>query len=234
MDGSRPAGSEVGERIVFNFHGVGTPHAGLPADELPYWCPTDLYLRLLDTIAATPAQTGMPVEITFDDGNRSDLDIAAPALAERGLSATFFVCSGRLDDPRYLDAAALQALVGLGMRVGSHGRDHVDLRRADAATLAEETDGSQRTLSAALGAAVDAYAIPFGSYDRRVLSALGGYRVIYNSDQVRAGRADRRIVPRVSYVAGWGPDTPTELAAARYSPIQRQKNNLKFLLKRLR
>lgn len=222
------------ERIVFNFHGVGAPHAGLPADELPYWCPADLYLRLLDTIAQTPASTGVPVEITFDDGNRSDLDIAAPALAERGLSATFFVCSGRLDDRRYLDADALQALVSLGMRVGSHGRDHLDLRRVDLATLAQETDGSLRTLSAALGAAVDTFAIPFGSYDRRVLGALGSYRVIYNSDQVRAGPGDRRIVPRVSYVAGWGPETPQEKAAARYSLIQRQKNNLKFFLKRRR
>ncbi|MGH6911590.1 MAG: hypothetical protein ACREEG_15485, partial [Phenylobacterium sp.] len=72
------------DRIVFNFHGIGTPRAALPADEAPYWCEPDLYFRLLDAIVALQAETGAPVEITFDDGNRSDLDIAAPALAERG------------------------------------------------------------------------------------------------------------------------------------------------------
>jgi peptidoglycan/xylan/chitin deacetylase (PgdA/CDA1 family) len=222
------------ERIVFNFHGVGTPHAGLPADELPYWCARDLFLKLLDAIAKLPAETGAPVEITFDDGNRSDLDIAAPALAERDLSATFFACAGRLDDPRYLDRAALRTLEDRGMMVGSHGHSHVDLRKSDQATLQQETSGSRLALAEALRGGVDSFAIPFGSYDRRVLGALRSYRRIYTSDQVRAGKTGLRIVPRISYVAGWGPETVRERALERYSFLRRQKNSLKFLYKRLR
>ena len=222
------------ERIVFNFHGLGTPHAGIPDDEAPYWCGRDLFLRLADSIAGLPGETGMPVEITFDDGNRSDLDIAAPALAERGLTATFFACSGRLADPRYLDPAALRALTDMGMCVGSHGHDHIDLRKADAATLQRETSGSRQALADALGGEVDTFAIPFGSYDRRVLGALGGYRRIYNSDQRRAPASAARIVPRISYVEGWDADTPRERALQRYSLVSRQKDRLKFFLKRLR
>lgn len=231
---SAAAEAQHSERIVFNFHGVGTPHAGLPEDELPYWCESDLFFRLLDVMATLPDRTGTAVEITFDDGNRSDLDIAAPALAERGLTATFFACAGRLDDARYLDPAALRSLEEMGMGVGSHGHGHVDLRKSDAATLQRETSGSRQRLAEATGSSVDSFAIPFGSYDRRVLGALRGYRRIYTSDQARAGRGGLRIVPRVSYVAGWTLETARERALEHYSFLKRQKNNLKFLYKRLR
>jgi len=226
-------GGEGSERTVFNFHGVGTPHAGVPADEAPYWCPSDLFLKLADAIADLHRER-RPVEVTFDDGNRSDLDIAAPALAERGLSATFFVCAGRLDDPRYLDAAGLRALHDMGMSVGSHGHSHVDLRRSDEATLRLETSGSSQAIGEALGSRVDSFAIPFGSYDRRVLGALKDYKRIYNSDQVRAGGPGQRIVPRISYMVGWGPQTPRERVLQPYPFLRRRRDGLKFMLKRLR
>jgi peptidoglycan/xylan/chitin deacetylase (PgdA/CDA1 family) len=227
------SGARGSERIIFNFHGLGTPHADAPDDEKPYWCAPDLFLRLLDEIAAIPARTGLPTEITFDDGNRSDLEIAAPALAERGLTATFFVCAGRLSMPAYLDAAGLRALRDLGMGVGSHGHSHLDLRKADAATLQTEAVGSREALTAALASPIDTFAIPFGSYDRRVLGALRDYRVIYNSDQHRAS-GEGRVVPRISYVAGWGADTPRSKALERYSALRRHKHRLKGVLKRLR
>ena len=37
------------------------------------------------------------VALTFDDGYLDNLEIAAPLLAERGLPATFFVCTGGMD-----------------------------------------------------------------------------------------------------------------------------------------
>jgi peptidoglycan/xylan/chitin deacetylase (PgdA/CDA1 family) len=222
------------ERIVFNFHGIGTPRAILPSDEIPYWCERDLFLRLLDAIANLQDEIGEPVEITFDDGNRSDLDIAAPALAERNLSAAFFVCAGRLDDPRYLDRAALRTLEDMGMSIGSHGHSHVDLRKSDRATLQQETSESRRSLAEAVRGSVDTFAIPFGSYDRRVLGALGSYRRIYTSDGIRAGKAGLRIVPRVAYIAGWEPETVRECAMEKYSFLRRQKNSLKAFYKRLR
>ncbi len=38
-----------------------------------------------------------PVWITFDDGDPTVLDVAAPLLAERGMTATAFVCAGMVD-----------------------------------------------------------------------------------------------------------------------------------------
>jgi len=78
------------------------------------------------------------VRIFFDDSNRSDVDIALPALLERGMRATFFVLAGRLDDPAHLDDSDLRRLVAAGMGIGSHGMRHRDWRRLDDAELDDE------------------------------------------------------------------------------------------------
>ena len=39
------------------------------------------------------------MRLSFDDGNSSDVEIALPALRERGLPRRFFVVAGRLDRP---------------------------------------------------------------------------------------------------------------------------------------
>ncbi|HYL90029.1 MAG TPA: polysaccharide deacetylase family protein [Burkholderiales bacterium] len=42
------------------------------------------------------------VALTFDDGLRSNVDVAYPILRELGLSATFFVCPGLIEERRWL------------------------------------------------------------------------------------------------------------------------------------
>ena len=73
------------------FHGIGTPKRELEPGEGRYWISVDAFLAMLDVLARRPG-----VRISFDDGNRSDFDVALDALRARGLSATFFVVAGRL------------------------------------------------------------------------------------------------------------------------------------------
>ena len=153
----------MGNRLVINFHGVGEPHAWVPRDELPYWCSEKDLLSLLDSIPEVSAQLQLPIAITFDDGNASDLRITAPAMKHRGLSGSFFVCAGRLDMPGYLSSAQLNELVAAGMTVGSHGWDHVDwrkLKRDD--DLDREVVQARDRIADTLSSAVDSVAIPFG------------------------------------------------------------------------
>lgn len=191
--------------LVANFHGIGTPGRSVPADEVPYWCPQSSWPEMADALARLAADERVTLEITFDDGNLSDLTEAMPALLRRGLTATFLVCSGRLGRPDYLSPAHLRELKAAGMEIGSHGHDHVDLRRVDDETLAVETETSKRVIEDAVGAPVTRFALPFGSYDRRVLGSLRQYETVYSSDAVRAQRG-RWLVPRYSYVNGWRPD----------------------------
>lgn len=195
---------------ILTFHGIGAPARTLESGEAPYWIPRDLFLRILDRIAA-PEPGDLPVAVTFDDGNRSDLEIAAPELVARGLTAQVFVLTGRLGAPGSLDAADVRALLGMGLGIGTHGIAHIDWKSAPAAVLAEEIGTSRDRLGAIAGGPVETAAVPFGRYDGRVVRALrrAGMRAIYTSC---GGIADTRrdVRPRTSVRA----DTPLEAVSA--------------------
>lgn len=205
---------------VANFHGIGTPGEGVPPEEVPYWCPTSLWPDLADALVGLSSEGQVKVEITFDDGNLSDLTVALPALLDRGLKATFLVCSARLGKPGYLTPENLRELVAAGMEVGSHGHEHVDLRRLDDEGLAFEARSSRKLIEQAAGAPVRRFALPFGSYDRRVLANLHDYESVYSSDAVRA-RPGRWLVPRHSYVRGWRADDLRRFALDEAPPVKR-------------
>jgi peptidoglycan/xylan/chitin deacetylase (PgdA/CDA1 family) len=57
----------------------------------------------------------LPLAITFDDDDPSHVDWAAPALRERGLPATFFLCGASLDVPRAFWWEHLQTLFDRGL-----------------------------------------------------------------------------------------------------------------------
>lgn len=221
------------EELVVNFHGIGEPWDGVPADEVDYWCPQAEFGPLLDELVEVRDSGRVRLRVTFDDGNASDVVDALPALRERGLSATFFVCAGRIGAPNYLDEGDLLELRESGMAIGSHGWDHVDLRRTDDAALAREADGSRTRIEGTCGVPVTEFALPFGSYDRRVLRALRGYREVLTSDRGRA-RPGTWLTPRESYVRGWAPGDITRMAEAHVSPADRLRRRAKRLLKSLR
>ncbi|HWB46474.1 MAG TPA: polysaccharide deacetylase family protein [Hyphomicrobiaceae bacterium] len=149
------------------------------------------FVSLLDCVADLRAEGTLPIDITFDDGNVSDLSIALPELSKRQLPATFFLCSGRLQSRNYLDAGAARELVAAGMGIGSHGMHHRDWRMLDEAELIDEISLARRELEDACGLPITKVAIPFGSYDRRVIGKVRaeGFSHVYTSD---GGLAYRR------------------------------------------
>jgi peptidoglycan/xylan/chitin deacetylase (PgdA/CDA1 family) len=187
------------------FHGIGTPRRELEPGEDRYWVRQGRFLTILDDLATWP----VPVKISFDDGNRSDLDIALPALAERGLRADFFVLAGRLSAAGSLDTDGVRELHAHGMGVGTHGMVHHSWRRLDAPARNTELVRAREHLAGLIGAPVDTAACPLGRYDRRLLSELRrlGYRRVYTSDR-RLARAAAWLQPRFS-VRRW--DSPGSL-----------------------
>ena len=183
-----------------NFHGVGGVGRSFEENEAPYWLSRDLFVRVLDMVAAHPLRSA--IALTFDDGNHSDVEIAAPALLERGLSATMFVLTGKVGEPGYLSVDDLKRLGELGFRIGSHGVDHVRWDRIDEDDLASEVSVSLEFLRATLQTANLSVALPFGGYNHRVLATLAAHGVteIYSSDGgpklLRGGAIPRLSVQR--------------------------------------
>jgi peptidoglycan/xylan/chitin deacetylase (PgdA/CDA1 family) len=223
-------GGDVSSRSVHNicFHGIGAPGRELEPGEDVYWISVDAFVGMLDVLAG---RTG--VRISFDDGNKSDAEIAADALQARGLSATFFVVAGRLGAPGSLDRDDIHRLQRAGMAIGTHGMDHRPWRGLAAAELERELVDARMRIAEAVGHPVDEAAVPLGAYDRRLLQALRrlGYTKVHTSDRFPAREGDW-LQPRFSVVATDTPETlENELLATPPASLLRRA---RIRLKRLR
>jgi peptidoglycan/xylan/chitin deacetylase (PgdA/CDA1 family) len=180
------------EVVGISFHAIGVSSVPLTTEDRAYAITRDVFLAVLDEIAERS-----DVEVSFDDGFASDVEIALPALTERGMSAAFFPIADRLGRPGYVDSAGLRALSSAGMIVGTHGMRHRSWRGLDNDLRHEELVAARSAIAEAAGVDVTAAACPFGSYDRRVLRALRecGYQRVFTSDRRRA-QAGAWLQPR--------------------------------------
>ena len=222
----------MARRIGLNFHGIGSPARDLEKDEAPYWLSEAQFTAVLDRVAAAPDPHAFV--LTFDDGNLSDYDIALPALAERGLSASFFVLTGRLDQPGSLGRSHISTLLDAGMRIGSHGIAHVGWPGLDQDALDRELGQSRSVLQDICGLHVTEAGIPFGLYNARVLRALrrNGYTVAFSSD---AGRMNDHsfLRARTSLRGDMTPAQFDDILAGRMPPAKRLRRTLGMTKKRL-
>lgn len=166
-------------------HGIGRPARQLDPGEDERWVTVEQFEQVLDAVAERD-----DVHLTFDDGNESDVEIALPRLADRGLTAEFFPFAGRLGQRGYLDRAGLRDLVRAGMEVGSHGWEPRDWRRLDDRHARRELTDAPRLLGDLCGRPVRRFSLPSGAYDRRVLNRLrqAGATRVYTSDGGAASR----------------------------------------------
>ncbi|WP_114284275.1 polysaccharide deacetylase family protein [Candidatus Halocynthiibacter alkanivorans] len=218
--------------IILNFHGLGTPHADVDATEAPYWLSVAQFEQVLDRVQSFSSGGGR-VRLTFDDGNRSDLEIAVQKLRQRGLEATFFVLLGRMADPRYLSAEDIRDMAASDMNIGLHGRHHLDWRHVAAETFQDETVRAAYELSEITGSCIDEVAIPFGAYNRKIMAALHRqhFRKIHTSD-TGAACISARIQPRNTIRADTDVASLGQILQDRYSLQRRLKRRLSQLLRR--
>jgi len=216
---------------TINFHGVGTPGPSIDPSEAPYWISADYFEEITTRIKGS-ADVGR-IAITFDDGNLSDLEIAAPILKQHGLEARFFVLTGRMDMSGYLGLPEIRDLIDMGFVIGSHGRDHISWAGLEPDALDRETAGSKRTLEQQLGQPVTEAAIPFGNYDRKTLAALrrAGYAAAWTSD---GGDMDmtRFLRPRMSVRSDMTIAAVEKALFAPIPPLRRARRKLAMARKR--
>ncbi len=114
-----------------------------------------------------------PVLVTFDDGYRDTLTTAAPALAERGMTATVYVTTGVVDgvspggDPM-LTWSQIDELAGMGHEIGAHSHTHPQLDTLPLRSVRREVGGSRALLQDRTGLPIASFAYPHGYSDARV------------------------------------------------------------------
>ncbi len=172
------------QNLVCIFHGIGEAPPHVPPAERPYWMPRQAFETFIRAAGDAASEQGVELLASFDDGNRSDIEIAAPLLLDRGIRGAFFPCAGRIGQRHYLAGADLRELRGMGFEIGSHGMDHVAWTALDAAGLTRELHAARTMLEQTIGQPLHSAAIPFGAYDRRVLKAMraANYSTVHSSD----------------------------------------------------
>lgn len=188
----RPGGfSRPGLRVLA-YHAIGTPMEDDPRGtfnlEPGLFAAQMRHLRDQNAGRLLPLEVGAlkrehpGIMVTFDDGYRDNLSVAAPILAELGIPFTVFVCTGAVAERRkgFLapgDVRELSKVPGAG--IGSHSVSHVRLTECDDGTLGRELADSKSYLEDLLGIRVGPLAYPYGAVDRRVRDAAerAGYSI---------------------------------------------------------
>jgi peptidoglycan/xylan/chitin deacetylase (PgdA/CDA1 family) len=221
--------------LILNLHGIGEPHDAVDEKEKEYWSSTAAVNGLLDQITDRQGNSDLKIAITFDDGNASDALVALPALTGRKLTASFFVCAGRVGIRNYLDRFMIKDLVDSGMIIGSHGMAHLNWRTLNDFDLEVEISDARHKLEDIIQRPITTVAIPFGFYDRRVLNRLlrDTWKCIYTTDGGFSCSSER-VKPRQTVRAAMYDESLLHRLCI-YPPARvRLRRKLSRLYKRLR
>lgn len=132
-------------------------------------------LPLRTAFSLSPGFKGTRVLITFDDGYRDNMEVAAPILEEFGQRATFFVSSAFIDGDARITAGfkhygdlpsmtwqQLGRLAEHGHEIGLHGHGHPNYAALSRAEAEEDVTRSRELVGLRTGFIPISFAYPFG------------------------------------------------------------------------
>jgi peptidoglycan/xylan/chitin deacetylase (PgdA/CDA1 family) len=144
--------------------------------------------RYLSEPGSRDTRRGAPCLLTFDDGLRSNFNVAQEVLSRYDVKGLFFVCPGLMDvplaqqqqvvssqlfphpdptgysiaDPTLMSWNDLEQICKMGHVIGSHTMRHKCLSLLNHEEMQQEIAGSSQMLSSRLGIPVRWFAFPFG------------------------------------------------------------------------
>lgn len=148
------------------------------------------------------------IALTFDDGYRDILEVAAPILMAHKIPFTVFVTSSYVqsNSALYLTPTELRRLADLsGVTIGSHGATHIPMAECADGVLWKEVHGSRLYLEDVLGKSVTAISYPHGAVNMRVRDAAqrAGYTLgVCSRADINEDDRDPLLLCRTEIVSG--------------------------------
>jgi peptidoglycan/xylan/chitin deacetylase (PgdA/CDA1 family) len=229
----------AGRSVVLMYHRLGDGTVGREPGEETYAVREEAFRAQMQCLAdgrhqvkdlqalvapAAPVVSEREVALTFDDGCRSDIAVAAPVLAELGLPAAFFVTPAWIGTPGFMDWGDVRELNRMGMTVGAHGLDHTPLNSLSPVELGRHLREARRELAGRLGEDPVALSMPGGAGGDRELRAARevGFQIVAGSVP-RCHRACGvpQIVPRFAVRRSTTVDAFRDLVEQRPSALVR-------------
>jgi len=132
-------------------------------------------IRLIDLIrhlALGEPLPPKPIILTFDDGYGDSYSDAFPLLRKYDFVGSFFIITDFVGQEGYLTWEEALRMHRAGMEIGSHGRDHPDLKGKPLDYIVWQVLGSKEAIEARIGEPVRFFSYPSGQYDERVMTIL--------------------------------------------------------------
>ena len=138
-----------------------------------------MLLPILNYLVRPQAAEKKLVALTFDDGPCSDTNRLLDELKKRGVHVTFFMQGPNAQ--RY--PAIVKRCYEEGHQIANHTYDHAELTKLSDAQIKKQVGDTAAILDQAIGAK-NTYIVrpPYGSYNQRVLNALGVPAIYWSVD----------------------------------------------------
>ncbi len=186
------AAENKGLRVLM-YHSIGSK---VPGDTLSlYSVSSDTFEKHMNLLVKEFPSKTVPlsvhndegIAITFDDGYKDNLTIAAPLLLERNIPFTVFVAPSLITsgDKRYLDKFTLKELSHYpNVTIGAHGYNHIKLTELDENMILKELSDSKHFLEDIIGMPVNTMSYPHGGRNKRIeeLVKYAGYHLAASSN----------------------------------------------------
>jgi peptidoglycan/xylan/chitin deacetylase (PgdA/CDA1 family) len=107
--------------------------------------------------------------VTFDDGHLSNYTIVFPLLESLGVKATFFINTGSIGKPGFLDWNMVVEMQKKGNVFGSHGHNHLKMTDISLQESKYEFIKSKELYELNTGMEISLFSFPHGLYNNRLL-----------------------------------------------------------------
>jgi peptidoglycan/xylan/chitin deacetylase (PgdA/CDA1 family) len=170
-----------------------------------------------------PLPAGKPIVVSFDNGYQSQYTNALPVLRRLGwVGDENIQLTGLPPSQGGLSQAQVKGLVTAGWELDTQGVSHADLIALNTTQLAEQVDGSRKTIQQRYGVPVNWFCYPSGHYNATVIAAVksAGYTGSTTVVPGWAGPAsDPYRLPRLRVLGGTSPESLLgELQSIRNDP----------------
>lgn len=136
--------------------------------------------KVINGTATDPQIKGGLMALTFDDGPSANTEKLLDAMKKRNIKVTFFVVGERLDEFSTL----LKREYDEGHEIGSHTYNHMNLGKADSASITENLQKTQNKMEEVLGVSLGSILVrpPYGSVSDTAKSTINAPLILWSID----------------------------------------------------
>lgn len=154
--------------------------------------------RLYEAIARGE-DVSRDVVLTFDDGYSDNYSDAYSIMKKYEVVGTFFVITGKIGHPEYMNSDQIKEIATSGNEIGSHSVSHPDMSRLSGDRLKRELTKSKADLEAMNGITIYSFCYPAGKFSLETEQYLeeSGYKIAVTTQAGRPFSTDKIFeVPR--------------------------------------